>query len=410
MRRLCNVVLHLQHLKHMGKAYNANVWLLNFEHDLALASGKPFYMPPKVAVAMNEDMAPLPLWLTGGATVLTRTSTTETALSPTLRQEMSQLGITGELVPMEQYKPEGNEDYYVWGWDPQSVQQLSKFGYKPKQDLDFIKEWSHRGKTIDFLRRFADEGIFPADMLPRVAYKAEEIELWTQQQQLVMKAPLSGSGRGIWWAFNGYDFNVQRWSKRTLEIQGCILCEPIWQKTGDFAMEFNCQNGKATFAGYSQFLADGAGVYRCNLLRSDEAIAQTLANKIGATKIERIKQLWIDLLQETIATKYNGIVGIDMLTGSYNGEETINPCVEVNLRMTMGMAARMVYDKWIVPGKEGEFRTLHFKNDGELAKHAEAMRAQHKTIFENGKIRSGYFMLTATNQQAHYGIEIEVKD
>lgn len=384
------------------------IWLLNFEHDLALASGNRHYIPPKVAVSMNEDMSPLPLWLTGNATVLTKQLTLSAATSAATQKVMEDLGIAGRLVPSALFEPEGGESYNVWGWDPQSAQQLEKAGHHCAQDLEHIRQWSHRGKTIGFLQDFANKGLFPSEMIPRKATTEQEIEEWTTQKQYVMKAPLSGSGRGIWWALNGYDFNVQRWSRRTLADQQCILCEPIWEKTGDFAMEFDCKAGEAHFAGYSQFIADNAGVYRCNTLRNDSKIEQTLAEKVGADKVLATKQLWKEMLEQTIARKYNGIVGIDMLTGICNGRETLNPCVEINLRMTMGMAARLVYDHWIHPEREGEYRTIHFKNDGELARHAEEMRAQHPTVIKNGKIESGYVLLTAETKQSRYGIEVEV--
>lgn len=384
--------------------------MLNFEHDLALASGKPFYIPPKVAVAMNEDMAPLPLWVCPGATVLTKAATLS-CLSPETLRTMHTLGAKGTLAPAGAFEPNGNEAYNAWGWDPQSAQQLQRFGHTlPADTLPFIKEWSHRGKTVLFLQRFAEAGLFPAEMLPRIARTSAEVEEWTTQRQLVLKMPLSGSGRGIWWALGGYDFNVQRWSKRTLQTQGCVLCEPVWQKTGDFAMEFHCQGGKARFAGYSQFVADGAGVYRCNLLRTDAAIAATLSAKIGAETLERVKTMWIEMLEETIATRYSGIVGIDMLTGLHKGEERLNPCVEINLRTTMGMVARTFFDRWVHPGSEGEFRTIHFKEEGALARHAEEEAAKHPPVITGGRITRGYALLTSGAPEARYGVEVEIKE
>ncbi len=384
-----------------------HVWILNFEHDLALASNNPHYIPPKVAVAMNEDMSPLPFWLDDNATVLTLQNANK--LGEATKNVMAELGVKGTFRLKSNYEKKEDDVCMAWGWDAQVAQQANKLGLRANRDLDFIREWSHRSKTILFLQKFAESGLFPTDKLPRLATTQSQIEEWTSHEELILKVPLSGSGRGIWWAKSGYDFNVQRWSKRTLETQGCILCEPIWEKTGDFAMEFICTNGKAEFAGYSHFVADSAGVYRCNLLRKDEDIEQTLIGKIGSDKIVSIKSLWIELLNQTIATNYNGIVGIDMLTGTINGEEYLNPCVEINLRMTMGMAARIVYDRWISPYSKGEYRTIHFKSEGELAAHAESMRKTHPTKIENGKLTEGYVLLTAETPQTHYGIEIEVE-
>ena len=386
-----------------------NIWLLNFEHDLALASGKPFYIPPKVATAMNEDLSPLPLWLSGSAMVLTQQLTTPAAIAPATKALMRQLGIEGELCPWVHFEPQGGEHYHVWGWDPQSAQQLRKVGYEYGEDLAHIKTWSHRGKTIDLLKTFVSNGLFPASLLPRKATRLNEVEEWTRHEKLILKAPLSGSGRGIWWALNGFDFNVHRWSNRTISTQGCILCEPIWEKTGDFAMEFRCTDGKVLCAGYSHFMADNAGVYRCNLLESDDTIGALLAQKVGGDTLKNVRKLWTELLTQSIAPHYNGIVGIDMLTGLVEGQERLNPCVEINLRMTMGMAARLVYDQWIAPGSTGEYRTIHFKQDGELQSHATEQREQHPVELVDGKISKGYVLLTAETEQTHYGVEIDVQ-
>jgi len=83
--------------------------------------------------------------------------------------------------------------------------------------------------------------------------------------------------------------------------------------------------------------------------------------------------------------------------------------VEINLRMTMGMAARLVYDQWIAPGSTGEYRTIHFKQDGELQSHATEQREQHPVELVDGKISKGYVLLTAETEQTHYGVEIDVQ-
>lgn len=383
-------------------------WILNFEHDLALASNNPYYMPPKVATAMNEDMAPLAFWLSGNCQVLSQSS--NSGLSDATLQLMQELGIGPKFRNRSVFEPKGDEEPMAWGWDPQVAKQFERLGIGRHNDLEHIRQWSHRGKTIYFLERFAEAGLFASEMAPKEASTAAEIETWTSRQQLVLKAPLSGSGRGIWWALNGYDFNVQRWSKRTLETQGSVLCEPIWEKTGDFAMEFECQDGETRFAGYSEFVADNAGVYRCNLLKPDEEIAATLAQKVGEDHLNAIKKLWIELLNGSIAPKYNGIVGIDMLTGRIDGgKEHLNPCVEINLRMTMGMAARLVFDRWICATSRGEFRTIHFKTESELATHAIEMREKCPIKLRNGRIEAGYALLTRETKGTKYGIEIEIE-
>ena len=50
-------------------------------------------------------------------------------------------------------------------------------------------------------------------------------------------------------------------------------------------------------------------------------------------------ELQRDAIAEVVAPGYSGPLGIDMLA---TGDGRINPCVEMNLRMTMGMGGGML--------------------------------------------------------------------
>ena len=53
-----------------------------------------------------------------------------------------------------------------------------------------------------------------------------------------------------------------------------------------------------------------------------------------------------DALTKVVAAHYSGPAGVDMLTyRDSSGGVAIAPCIEVNLRMTMGFAARAVMNR-----------------------------------------------------------------
>lgn len=52
-----------------------------------------------------------------------------------------------------------------------------------------------------------------------------------------------------------------------------------------------------------------------------------------------------NILPRIIGTTYRGWLGVDMMTYMIGGIEKIMPCVELNLRMTMGIAAMKIHEK-----------------------------------------------------------------
>ncbi|MBQ0028987.1 MAG: hypothetical protein KBT32_00960 [Bacteroidales bacterium] len=397
-------------------AAHKEIWVMNFEHDLALAANDPYYIAPKVARAMNCDLRMLAFWLgETGKTWVMEEGNKRPHLNEHTQEAMQELGIdyTDKFISVskkgKRMELEVSDELRPWGWDPSVAFKPISYGVKHPviPDLEHIRTWSHRNKTISLLKTLAESGLFDSKQTPIETNDQQLIKTLCENGQYLLKSPLSGSGRGLWWALNGYDFNVERWSKSIIERVGSVMIEPIWRKKSDYAMEFECRNGQVEYVGLSHFEADSAGVYRCNRLEDDEQIEQQIASEIGDDKtVGQLKEaigLWII---QNIAPNYNGVVGIDMLTGEIGGETRLNPCVEINLRMTMGMAAHEFYRKWVKKGAHGEFATIHCKGEKELQERAATRSQAHPIKISEGKIEEGYLLLTEDN--GHYGIEIEI--
>jgi hypothetical protein len=378
------------------------IHIFNIEHDLAIANNNSNYIPPRVCAEMDQDLGTLPLWYGSDHEI---TLTTE-HISPKIAEALSMNQLS--MNPAE-YIPIADDSFQTWGWD-KAIEKKIRF-ISPDSNLpdsDIIRKLSHRRLSIELLKEHAKTHGFPQELLPEEVYSTERIKDITEQRKSLLKAPLSGSGRGLWWGLSGYDFNVERWSKRTLQQQHSVIVEPIWEKTADYAIEFECKGGAVKFVGFSHFLADPAGVYRCNLLLSDEAIERKLAQEIGKNTIQEATEISTKFIQRQIAPYYNGYLGIDMLTGIYKGQMVLNPGVEINLRMTMGIVARLFYNKYVKEGKSGTFKTVHFKYDGEMISHVNEMETIYPLQIKNHKITRGYLILTAYNQHTRYGIEVTI--
>lgn len=118
-----------------------------------------------------------------------------------------------------------------------------------------------------------------------------------------------------------------------------MTVEPHLHRLRDFATLFHCQGGEVTYRGLSLFATDAAGNYSGNIVASRQVLRDMLGIDLDLT-VERLKRA----LKECIEG-YAGWVGVDMMEHRLaDGTRAIAPCIEVNLRMTMGVAALFAAD------------------------------------------------------------------
>lgn len=74
----------------------------------------------------------------------------------------------------------------------------------------------------------------------------------------------------------------------------------------------------------------------------------------------------------SLGTEYAGYLGVDMMICRFAllPEFRIHPCVEINLRMNMGLVSRMLYDRMYDPGLAERFVSLIIRLTG---KHCRSM-------------------------------------
>ena len=99
------------------------------------------------------------------------------------------------------------------------------------------------------------------------------------------------------------------------------MAEPYYQKVEDFALEF-VADVKVRYVGLSLFETNGSA-YSGNIVASEEKKRQMLGKYIDGTLLDEL------------------ILGVDMMVvaGGDGGPFRIHPCVEINLRRTMGHVA-----------------------------------------------------------------------
>ena len=374
----------------------ATLCIFNPEHDLALANGSRFFNAPQSAAKFSSDCCELLLHVFGNDNA----AKGDNELVIGCRDSIAK-GLIADAA-ITTVKP--------WGWNSAIVETLRKAGIDESlmpsaEQLNFIREISHRGFAIDVLAAVKDK--LQLDIaLPQLHAGAEDVERFlTESGTLVCKMPWSGSGKGIRFINGDMTYNDRRWVENVVAKQGSVLSDRCYSVVQDFAMEFYVAD-EVTFMGYSLFDTNGTS-YKSSRLMHDEVIERQLY-RWGITKdfLLNVRDVLIAHLSETLVTKYKGYFGVDMFVYEDCGCYKVNPVVEINFRMTMGLVAAVLRAKLLATDLQSMF--MHYEAESEKLKAVHDYYRQKYPLrwSDNGKILSGYFPLTAINEDTNYHLYI----
>lgn len=313
--------------------------LYNPENDLALASNALSYTPTTAAIAMRQSGALLPLWWSEpGDEVIV-----PDPLLPVANALCREWNLPGKAVTASTAN-----DAMPWGWSRSVLRELKSLGVSnlPSDDqVQAIRQLSHRRTSIELLRALG----MNEKMLP-VEFSDADTALETIHcmGDTVLKMPWSGSGRGVFHSNHISRAMLEKTVRDVIHRQGSIIVERELDKKRDFATLYYCDGAKVTYHGLSLFITDTHGHYQGNMLMPQPELTKNLGIEITplATSIA-------EMLTPIITPDYKGWLGVDMMI--YNDEKgntAVWPCVEINLRMTMGVLA--LYMSKRVPTSEGK--------------------------------------------------------
>ena len=390
-----------------------NLYLFNPENDLAIAFGGVNYTPPPAAQLIGRELSLLPLWYAdeGTPTIIAPPD----SVPDDFRRSLEPLGLSVSTITWPQLAECRVDHVNVWGWNHDLTRRLRLTGVAetllptPAQ-CDRIRALSHRRLATEVGQYLSGHIDYPFPKLPIELHTPNEVRAFTEQpEHRVLKAPWSGSGRGLYWNLYGYDRSLAQWSNGVLQKQGVLMGEPFYDKVSDWAMEFHSDGRRVTFAGYSSFLTDGHGAYKSNRLATDDLLCRELCSAVGDDLIEQVRKSLIDFFTTRIASCYRGYFGVDMmLYRTSDGTVRLHPFVEVNLRMNMGMVARRIADRFVAEGCEGVYRVDYYPRKSEL--YHDHLERQHENpaVIRQGKFVKGYFALTPVWPHSRYRASIEV--
>ena len=357
------------------------LFIFNPEHDLALANGNRHFIAPRNIREMAHDLAPL-------------------------------------IEYIDRNHP------LVWGWDAAIKERLHRSGY-PEGELPTdtaiaaLRLRSERQTAHKILHAYnADHpnGIYEGES--KIIRAVDDIEPYAESHQhILLKDPLSGSGKGLRHVSANTDWSKTReWAQALIGRHGYLTAEPYYDKVKDFAMEFYAKGAECQFIGYSLFTTNHHGRYEGNILTTDEKIEETLVQYIPRTALREL-QAWIvrhkgDIIPtEWDTTQFPLYFGIDMMVvkATANTETTCNtqfklhPCVEINLRLNMGIVAHAVHHSLLATGSEGTFHVVSFPTREALWDFHCEQQEKYPKINEGGRIVAGYHPLTPIHPHTlHY--------
>lgn len=344
------------------------LFVFNPEHDLALANGDSHFIAPKNIREMARDLAPL-------------------------LEVMEAGGLT------------------VWGWDSAIVSRLCKMGISrtelpTEEALAALSRHSERGTAHRLLTAFhAEHSDAYYTGKSFVVHNTGEIASYASRYgHILLKNPLSSSGKGLRHINHGTDWSKSvEWAEALIRRHGYLTAEPYYNKVQDFAMEFYVDGNGCHSIGYSLFATDRHGRYIGSHLMSDERIEAQLASYVPRTALHELRDWIISHIMYIVpsewdTTRYPLHFGIDMMIVSDSQQLfKIHPCVEINLRLNMGIIAHETYRCLLAPEAEGMFHLVFFADTDSLCSFQCENARLFPSEYRDGKLLRGYLPLTPIN-------------
>jgi len=315
--------------------------IFNPGHDLALASGLANFTAPHAARLLAGSLGYLPLlWAGADDIVLVEDPRHLTQMPAKIRSMVALQNLTSRI-------PSSVSSIEPWGWDAALRAYLLRKGVSehllPTQAyVEEVRLLSHRREAARLLPCLRMEGTIgeavECDDAGQVAHLLEGHDC------LVLKAPWSSSGRGLRYLNQHHPHQHDGWLRNLLAAQGSVMVEPYYPKVKDFAMLFYSDGlGYVRYLGLSVFQTKN-GAYTGNLLATERRKEQIISKYLTSDLLSCIRERLCDLLSATLGQRYEGPLGIDMMVVPSDSIGTnpaflLHPCVEMNLRRTMGHVA-----------------------------------------------------------------------
>lgn len=229
-----------------------------------------------------------------------------------------------------------------WGWSLNTKLRYEKMGIcdgLPSDEwLYEVRNLSSREYACTYIKQMLYE-MNDERLVGRYMRFCKSIESFDEEHDYIFKSPWSSSGRGVFTSHNLTEEVISKRLQGFLNTQKGYAVDYLYDKELDFAMEFYINvDHTVDFLGYSVFHTGSTGTYGYNYVESQNKLKERI--DVDENLLENL----IDYHKNHLSlTPYHGPVGIDML---HCKDGRIHPCVEINLRMNMGILSILLYNRF----------------------------------------------------------------
>lgn len=388
------------------------LYIFNPDTDLALANNRENYMPPARVKKMTQELELLPLWYAREDSCIYAPSSSGDAEFIAKAKELFAVKAK-HINDFSQFPCDEDIEITPWGWNVSLRKLLLNRGVASThlptlQELAQYRMLSGRDKDTEILHSLQPTKEFTAEVINNV----EECRKYARKiPRCIFKAPWSGSGKGLLWCWGKYDDKSDGWCQRVIKEQGFVVATPIYNKLQDLALEYYSDGkGNISFIGYSLFTTNTKGAYQGNILQSSERHRKALSEYLSLEELDVTDALLREKLSVTYGHNYKGYIGVDMIIcRTNNGKIALHPCVEINMRMNMGVLSVILADRFLAKGSQAIFSIDYYTNNEELQLFISQTSKENPLVIDNKKIISGFMPLIPINNTNNYIAYITAK-
>lgn len=396
-----------------------HVFYFNPTCELAVANGSFSYMPPMLLQEMERDLAILPIvFATENDFILTENPPASEFLEK-LRKVGFKIPKFASLAELESFPSNSFETIQPWGWSPALHFKLKKI--KEKCTAGFraspIFSWTEdhrllyeRSSSLSFLinllAKHYEPWMMDTSLTGNIVTSAEEIEnLLKNQPGWVIKSPLSSSGRGIQIIRKPTLNQTNRqWISGVLNQQNYLIAEPFLDKIADLSFQYRIDdNAEIEFLGYSFFRTNSNGQYNGTLINGSlDCFFQNNELIYAEEIIQKTAKILEFNLKNSIYRQYHrGYIGIDTILFKVDDKIKIQPCIEVNCRMNMGILA-LKLQAILHPHAKGKFE-LYFNKQCDFRKFQQLHENESPPFLMEDKLMKGFLPLVEARDDQKFG-------
>ncbi len=395
--------------------------LFNPTCDFAIANELPTWQPNKILQKMEQDLDTLPVYLASkDDKIIVHKLPSKRFIRQLKRLNLSAGFITSSNIDCIK------QPFILqpWGWSPvikkmyeDSFEDIHFFNrlkvdFNPQTKYYFSRAFSKDIVTLFLEKTTSANCYISKKYFPQIATSQEQITaLFKEWRQIVLKFPWSSSGRGL--IFLRKDNIHQKiWEKvhAVINSQGFIMVEPLLNKVLNIGIEFVSENNKIQYFGKNYFITDSKGQYEGSYLNGlpQQDVQPQVVDFLQNHLFKTIDLLMQTLQESQLSSIYEGYFGVDMLIFyDKNNQLKIHPCLEINVRTTMGHVA-LSLEKMIEKNTQAIFKIFYHPKKT-FCQFSKEMGAKYPLKINDSAIEKGYFALTDYDKSTNFGAYILAK-